>query len=53
LGMTLLGRVRAERSGHLLHAALTSSLLRNRSAWEIVDLPAPVDEAATVSEVRP
>jgi UDP-3-O-[3-hydroxymyristoyl] N-acetylglucosamine deacetylase len=42
LGMTLLGRVKAERSGHLLHAALMSSLLRNRAAWEIVDLPAPV-----------
>src|SRR5437879_1011460 len=39
LGMTLLGRVKAERSGHLLHAALMSSLLRNRDAWEIVDLP--------------
>ena len=41
LGMTLLGRVKAERSGHLLHAALMSSLLRNRAAWEIIDLPAP------------
>lgn len=41
LGMTLLGRVTAERSGHLLHAALMASLLRNRAAWEIVDLPAP------------
>jgi UDP-3-O-[3-hydroxymyristoyl] N-acetylglucosamine deacetylase len=40
LGMTVLGRVTAERSGHLLHAALMSSLLRNRAAWEIVDLPA-------------
>jgi len=39
LGMTLQGRVTAERSGHLLHAALMSSLLRNREAWEIVDLP--------------
>jgi len=47
LGMTLLGRVRAERSGHLLHAALTSSLLRNRSAWEIIDLPAKVEAEAT------
>jgi UDP-3-O-[3-hydroxymyristoyl] N-acetylglucosamine deacetylase len=46
LGMTLLGRVRAERSGHLLHAALTSSLLRNRSAWEIVDLPAKIEAEA-------
>jgi len=44
LGMTILGRVRAERSGHLLHAALMSSLLRNRAAWEIVDLPAAVAE---------
>ena len=41
LGMPLLGRVTAERSGHLLHAALMASLLRNRAAWEIVDLPAP------------
>jgi UDP-3-O-[3-hydroxymyristoyl] N-acetylglucosamine deacetylase len=41
LGMTLLGRVTAERSGHLLHAALMAALLRNRAAWEIVDLPAP------------
>ena len=45
LGMTILGRVRAERSGHLLHAALMSSLLRTRSAWEIVDVPAAVSEA--------
>src|SRR3989449_5446892 len=39
LGMSLLGRVEAERSGHLLHASLMSSLLRNRAAWEIIDLP--------------
>lgn len=45
LGMTLLGRVKAERSGHLLHAALMSSLLRNRKAWEIVDLPVPEPRA--------
>lgn len=48
LGMTILGRVTAERSGHLLHAALMASLLRNREAWEIVDLP-----AASVAEPRP
>src|SRR6267154_3194822 len=41
LGMPLMGRVTAERSGHLLHAALMAALLRNRAAWEIVDLPAP------------
>lgn len=44
LGMTLMGRVTAERSGHLLHAALMSSLLRNREAWEIVDLPMRQEE---------
>ncbi len=39
LGMPLLGRVKAERSGHLLHAALMSKLLRQRNAWEIIDMP--------------
>lgn len=48
LGMTLLGRVKAERSGHLLHAALMSALLRNRGAWEIVDLPV-TEPAATAA----
>ncbi len=47
LGMTLQGRVKAERSGHLLHAALMSSLLRNRKAWEIVDLPVRAPAAVT------
>jgi UDP-3-O-[3-hydroxymyristoyl] N-acetylglucosamine deacetylase len=47
LGMTVLGRVTAIRSGHMLHAALMSSLLRNRAAWEIVDVP------TTESESRP
>jgi UDP-3-O-[3-hydroxymyristoyl] N-acetylglucosamine deacetylase len=51
LGMTVLGRVTAERSGHLLHAAMMASLLRNRAAWEIVDLPAP-DEANTTVSVQ-
>ncbi|MGI8897231.1 MAG: UDP-3-O-acyl-N-acetylglucosamine deacetylase [Pyrinomonadaceae bacterium] len=40
LGMPLLGRVTAERSGHILHAGLMSKLLRMRSAWDIVDMPA-------------
>ncbi|PYS21343.1 MAG: UDP-3-O-[3-hydroxymyristoyl] N-acetylglucosamine deacetylase [Acidobacteria bacterium] len=47
LGMTILGRVRAERSGHLLHASLMSSLLRNRAAWEIVDVPV-AESAASI-----
>ena len=46
LGMPLLGRVRAERSGHVLHAELMSKLLRDDRAWEIVDLPAPSATAA-------
>ena len=49
LGMTLLGRVKAERSGHLLHAALMSSFLRNRAAWEIIDVPADESEPATLA----
>ena len=49
LGMTLQGRVKAERSGHLLHAALMSSLLRNRKAWEIVDLPVRAPAAVTAA----
>ncbi|HVG37639.1 MAG TPA: UDP-3-O-acyl-N-acetylglucosamine deacetylase [Pyrinomonadaceae bacterium] len=40
LGMPLLGRVTAERSGHVLHAALMTKLLRNDAAWEIIDAPA-------------
>jgi UDP-3-O-[3-hydroxymyristoyl] N-acetylglucosamine deacetylase len=50
LGMTILGRVCAERSGHLLHAALMSSLLRNRAAWEIVDVPVAASEAQVVAQ---
>jgi len=50
LGMTLLGKVTAQRSGHLLHAALMSSLLRNRGAWEIVDLPVSEPRAAARSQ---
>lgn len=49
LGMGLLGRVTATRSGHLLHAALMSALLRNRAAWEIVDVPATASEPAAVA----
>ncbi|MCA1816714.1 MAG: UDP-3-O-acyl-N-acetylglucosamine deacetylase [Acidobacteria bacterium] len=39
LGMPLLGRVRAERSGHLFHAMLMTKLLRDDAAWEIVEMP--------------
>lgn len=40
LGMPILGKVVAERSGHIMHAGLMSKLLRVRSAWDIVDMAA-------------
>ncbi len=46
VGMPLLGRVTAERSGHLLHTEVIAHLLRDRAAWEIVDLH--VDALAAV-----
>jgi UDP-3-O-[3-hydroxymyristoyl] N-acetylglucosamine deacetylase len=39
IGVPLLGRVVAKRSGHILHTALLTKLLRNSNAWEIVDMP--------------
>src|SRR5687767_72446 len=42
LGMPIMGRVIAERSGHIMHAGLMSKLLRVRSAWDIIDMPSPV-----------
>ena len=47
LGMPLLGLVTAERSGHILHAALMSKLLRTDAAWEIVDMPVAAAVAAS------
>ena len=46
LGMPILGKVTAERSGHILHAGLMSKLLRVRSAWDIVDMHANEDKLA-------
>ena len=40
VGMPLLGLVRAERSGHLFHAMLMTKLLRDDSAWEVVEMHA-------------
>lgn len=37
LGMPFLGKIKAERSGHSVHAALMSKLLKTRSAWEIIE----------------
>lgn len=39
VGMPLLARVRAERSGHALHTGVMAKLLRDDAAWEIVDMP--------------
>ena len=47
LGMPLLGLVRAERSGHLFHAMLMTKLLRDDSAWEVIDMPVAALATAT------
>lgn len=39
-GMPILGHVRAAKSGHGLHTTLLSTLLRNRTAWEVTTSPA-------------
>ena len=37
LGMPVLGKIKAEKSGHAVHALLMSKLLKTESAWEIVE----------------
>jgi len=37
--MPILGHVEAERTGHGVHTALVSRVLRDDKAWEITDLP--------------
>lgn len=39
LGMPVLGRVHAEKSGHAVHASLMAKLLNTKGAWEIVESP--------------
>ena len=36
LGMPLLGKITAEKSGHAVHAALMSKLLKTEDAWEVI-----------------
>lgn len=36
IGMPVIGRITAHKSGHAIHAALMSKLLKTESAWEIV-----------------
>jgi UDP-3-O-[3-hydroxymyristoyl] N-acetylglucosamine deacetylase len=44
-GMPVLGHVEAERTGHGVHTALVSRVLRDDSAWEITDSPAMYQSA--------
>ena len=37
LGMPILGKITAEKSGHAVHASLMSKLLKTESAWEIIE----------------
>lgn len=37
LGMPVLGRVHAEKSGHAVHASLMAKLLNTKGAWEIIE----------------
>ncbi len=37
LGMPIRGKIKAEKSGHAVHAALMSKLLKAEHAWEIVE----------------
>ncbi len=46
LGMPILGKLRAEKSGHSVHAALMSKLLKNESAWQIVQSDAPAETSS-------
>jgi UDP-3-O-[3-hydroxymyristoyl] N-acetylglucosamine deacetylase len=39
VGMPILGAITAIKSGHFLHLALMTRLLRDDKAWEIVDMP--------------
>ncbi len=38
LGMPFLGKLKAEKSGHSVHASLMSKLLKTESAWEITEV---------------
>ncbi|MEW6735420.1 MAG: UDP-3-O-acyl-N-acetylglucosamine deacetylase [Acidobacteriota bacterium] len=46
VGWPIIGRVRAERSGHALHAQLVAQLLRQTTAWELVEQPQALSAAA-------
>jgi UDP-3-O-[3-hydroxymyristoyl] N-acetylglucosamine deacetylase len=37
LGMPMLGKITAEKSGHAIHASMMSKLLKTENAWEIIE----------------
>jgi UDP-3-O-[3-hydroxymyristoyl] N-acetylglucosamine deacetylase len=45
LGMPILGKLTAQKSGHSVHASLMSKLLKNESAWRITE-SLPVEASA-------
>src|SRR3569833_1875502 len=53
-GRRIEGLVVAERAGHAMHTALVAKLMKDRSTWEMVHVPAkpatdPADERLTVA----
>ncbi len=38
LGMPILGKITAKKSGHAVHASLMSKLLKTENAWQIIEL---------------
>ena len=36
VGMPVLGKIEAQKSGHAVHAALMSKLLKTESAWKVI-----------------
>jgi UDP-3-O-[3-hydroxymyristoyl] N-acetylglucosamine deacetylase len=55
-GRRIEGLVVAERAGHAMHTALVARLMKDRSAWEMVHVPAtavePQDETLSVAAMR-
>jgi UDP-3-O-[3-hydroxymyristoyl] N-acetylglucosamine deacetylase len=52
LGKPILGKIVADRAGHAMHTALVSRILRDKTLWEEVTLPAEENEAAACYSAR-
>ncbi len=52
-GRRIQGHVVAERAGHAMHTALVSRLMQDRSAWELVHLPAEKEVPAMARQIVP